>query len=190
MYSHLRTKKSLIKLVKMSYIIKIICFLIYLLPETRCFILKTKLLSFLGFEIDKSARVVSSITIIGKPKLKVGRSSYIGHYFKCYGDGAINIGSDIDIAPEVSIITGTHEVNYLGGKVAGNGRCDDVEIGCNSWICSRVLILGGTKIGNDCLVAPGSVLKGEYESGMFIAGNPAKCVCSLDDLYKGKYEDI
>lgn len=168
----------------MTYLLKLICFLISLLPETRCFKFKALILNKFGFRINKTCRIVSSLSIVGKPKLIIGQNTYIGHFFKCYGDAIIDVGSEVDIGPEVSLITGTHKVNFLGGKVAGIGRCDPIVIGDNSWVCAGVKVLGGTVIGRGSLVAPGSVVKGDFEEGVFIAGNPAKAICKLKDLYK------
>ncbi|RLV60387.1 acyltransferase [Parashewanella curva] len=170
----------------MSYLIKLICIMISILPETRLFKFKVFLLNLCGFKFSQSSRIVSSISIVGTAKLTVLDGSYLGHFFKCYGDGVIRIGSEVDIGPEVSIVTGTHTVNVDGGKVAGEGRCEDVFIGDNCWICTGVKILGGTVIGNDSLVAPGSVVKGTFSEGAFIGGNPAKEICKLKDLYNKK----
>ena len=45
------------------------------------------------------------------------------------------------------------------------------------------IMLPGTEIGDNCIVGAGSVVTKKYNvSGMVIAGNPAKCICSLEEL--------
>lgn len=170
----------------MTYIIKIFCIFINLLPETRLFKFKVTILNILGFDVSNSSRIVSSISIIGKPGLIIGRETYIGHFFKCYGTGNINIGENVDVAPEVSFITGTHEINLNGQRVAGKGMCRDIIIGNNTWICSGSKILGGTVIGDNCLIAAGSVVKGTFENNSFIGGNPARLISSISKLNKNE----
>lgn len=40
-----------------------------------------------------------------------------------------------------------------------------IEIGNNVWVGANVTILRGTKIGDNCIIAAGSVVKGEVPSG-------------------------
>jgi acetyltransferase-like isoleucine patch superfamily enzyme len=47
---------------------------------------------------------------------------------------------------------------------------DHVWIGCN------VTILKGTQIGNNCVVAAGSIVKGSFPDNVLLAGNPAKII--------------
>lgn len=54
-----------------------------------------------------------------------------------------------------------------------------IKIGNNVWIGWNCTILKGVVIGNDCIVAAGSVvLAGNYPNGSLIAGNPAKVIKS------------
>jgi acetyltransferase-like isoleucine patch superfamily enzyme len=54
---------------------------------------------------------------------------------------------------------------------------DDVTIGNNVWVGWGCIILKGAHIGNNCIVAAGSVVLGkEYPDNSIIAGNPAKVV--------------
>ena len=51
-------------------------------------------------------------------------------------------------------------------------------------------MLPGTTIADNCIVGAGSVVTKKFNvSGMVIAGNPAKCICSIKELKQknGKY---
>lgn len=53
----------------------------------------------------------------------------------------------------------------------------EIIIGDNSWIGWGCIILKGAHIGNNCIVAAGSVVLGkDYPDNSIIAGNPAKVV--------------
>lgn len=54
---------------------------------------------------------------------------------------------------------------------------EEVTIGDNVWIGWGCIILKGAHIGNNCIVAAGSVVLGkDYPDNSIIAGNPAKVV--------------
>lgn len=55
---------------------------------------------------------------------------------------------------------------------------DWVYIGANS------LIMPGVTIGDNCLVAAGSVVTKSVPSGVVVGGNPAKVLCTLDEYIK------
>ena len=157
-----------------TYLIKLICGLLHVLPETRAFRFKALVLRRLGFDVHPTVRVVSSFQITGKPTLTVGEDAYIGHGFRIYGDGEIIMGPQVDIGPEVSLVTGTHAIDVEGPRAAGKGRCDPIVVGTGTWIGARSIVLGGTRIGRHCVIAAGSVVRGEFQDYALIAGNPAK----------------
>lgn len=169
----------------MTYIIKLILGLVHLLPETRGYRFKARLLACLGFDIDPSAVITSSLQIVGKPALSIGSRTYLGHYLRIYGDAEVALGANIDIGPEVSLVTGTHTIDLTGPRAAGEGRCDPIKIGDGCWICTRSVVLGGTKIGRHCVVAAGSVVRGEFEDYSLIGGSPARKIRDLREHEPG-----
>ena len=58
---------------------------------------------------------------------------------------------------------------------------DNVFIGCNS------TILGGVTIGNNVVVAAGSVVTKDVPPNSVVAGNPAKVIESFDDYINKRY---
>lgn len=59
-----------------------------------------------------------------------------------------------------------------------------VIIGDYVYIGANALIMPGVTIGNNVLVAAGSVVTKSVPSGFVVAGNPAKIICSIDEYYK------
>ena len=50
-----------------------------------------------------------------------------------------------------------------------------IEIGNNVWLCTRSVILKGSKIASNCIVGANAVVSGKFEKeNTLIAGNPAK----------------
>ncbi|MCM1143041.1 MAG: acyltransferase [Muribaculum sp.] len=59
-----------------------------------------------------------------------------------------------------------------------------VTIGDYVYIGADALIMPGVAIGDCALVAAGSVVTKSVPSGMVVAGNPAKIICSVEDFYQ------
>ena len=64
------------------------------------------------------------------------------------------------------------------------GECRKTEIGDNVFIGLNSIILMGTHIGNNVIVGAGSVVSGTFPDDVVIAGNPAKVICTLEELYE------
>ena len=58
-----------------------------------------------------------------------------------------------------------------------------VVIGDYVYIGSNALIMPGVTIGNNVLVAAGSVVTKSIPSNSVVAGNPARIICTVDEYY-------
>lgn len=97
-----------------------------------------------------------------------------GHYG---GAGGIVIGSDTIIGDYVSIHSENHNYTSADEVIRLQGVTHKgVVIGSNCWIGAKVTILDGTRIGDGCVVAAGSVVRGEIPSNSVVAGIPAKLI--------------
>lgn len=73
----------------------------------------------------------------------------------------ITVGDGCEFGPNVLVYD--HDHSYRGGSLKeGDFLCNGVQIGSNCWIGANTVILRGTKIGDGCVVAAGSIIKGEY----------------------------
>lgn len=59
-----------------------------------------------------------------------------------------------------------------------------VTIGNWVYIGTDSLILPGVTIGNNVLVAAGSVVTKSIPSGVVVGGNPARIICTVEEYYK------
>lgn len=86
---------------------------------------------------------------------------------------SIQIGNDCVIASGVTIIdSNAHQVHSMD-RTKGKDRPEGIMIGNNVWVGLNVVILKGTVIGNNCVVAAGSIVKGVFTDNSIIQGNPA-----------------
>ena len=147
-----------------------------LLPETRFFGLKVAMLRWCGARVGRNVRICSSATIMGNGPLTIGDDVWIGErsFIRTSPGAGITIGSCCDIGPQVSIVTGTHEIDTTGPHVAGAGCGRSISIGDGCWLCLRSVVLPGVSLAVKTLVAAGAVVANDVtESGVMVAGVPA-----------------
>jgi acetyltransferase-like isoleucine patch superfamily enzyme len=114
-----------------------------------------------------------------------GASCIIGN--NCRINGAyihaktnIIIGYNTVIAAGVNILDSNgHEV-YSGDRTKGKDIPKEIVIGNNVWIGLNAIILKGTNIGDNSIIAAGSVVKGVIPSNVIVQGNPAIIVNTLN----------
>lgn len=105
-----------------------------------------------------------------KGLLSIGDHSAINsrNYFDV--SGGVYFGAYSDLAGVRSTFI-THQIDLE----SSTQTCDRIEIGNHTMICSNSLAVpGGTRIGNRCLFAMGSIIRaGKYPDDGFYAGMPA-----------------
>jgi acetyltransferase-like isoleucine patch superfamily enzyme len=85
----------------------------------------------------------------------------------------IYIGNGVLIASGVKIISANHSTSEDRESIVTN----PIFIGENVWIGANAIVLPGVEIGDGCIVGAGSVVTKSFpESGLIIAGNPAKII--------------
>lgn len=93
----------------------------------------------------------------------------------------VTIGSNVMIAEGVRFAT--HDASacyYIPGASDLYGR---INIGDNCFLGMNVIILPGVTLADNCIVGAGSVVtKSFLEPGTVIAGNPAKKLCTTEEL--------
>jgi len=154
----------------------IFIFIFRILPKSRFFRLKNKLLNLRGFSIDNTARIFSSVQIFGPKNITIGSDTFIGHETLLNGsyDSKIIIGNNVDISHRVTISTGSHEIDMIGKHTAGKGKFQNIIINDGAWVGMNTIILPGVTIGEKSIVAAGSVVTKDVLPYSIVAGNPAK----------------
>lgn len=89
--------------------------------------------------------------------------------------GKISIGDNVLICPNVGIYTVNHAFDSKE-RAQGYERSSPVIIGDDVWIGGNASILGGVTVGNNSIIAAGSVVTRDIPSGVIAAGNPAKVI--------------
>lgn len=90
----------------------------------------------------------------------------------------VRIGDNCFIAPGVHIYTATHPLDP-SERISGVEYGKPVTIGHNVWIGGRAVINPGINIGNNVVIASGSVLTKDVPDNVVVGGNPAKVIKHL-----------
>lgn len=97
----------------------------------------------------------------------------------------ISIGDNVDMNKNFQILTHDWASLVLRSKyhdfINSSGA---VSIGSNVYIGTDVIVLKGVSIGDNCVIAAGSVVTKSIPSNSVAAGVPCKVISSLDDFYE------
>ena len=96
--------------------------------------------------------------------LEIGKNVFLNSGCIITARERVQIGDNTILGPNVLIYDNDHEIR--DGKVMNNTfTTEPVAIGANVWIGAGSIILKGARIGDNCVIAAGSVVKGTVESG-------------------------
>lgn len=113
--------------------------------------------------------------------VNIGENNLIG---KCHWSSEpylITVGSHCQLTTcRIFTHGGGQVVRHIDPSFDAFGK---VVIGDYVYIGTNALILPGVTIGDHVLVAAGSVVTKSIPSGVVVAGNPAKIICTIDDFY-------
>ena len=87
----------------------------------------------------------------------------------------ITIGEDVQIGPNVQLLTPTHPVDPEPRR-AKLEAAKPITIGNNAWLGGGVIVCPGVTIGDNTVVGAGSVVVRDLPPNVVAVGNPARIV--------------
>jgi acetyltransferase-like isoleucine patch superfamily enzyme len=131
----------------------------------------------IGQTVDDSFLLIPPFYATGGAGIRVGRNVFVNQNCTFYDLGGIDIADDVMIGPNVSIITSGHPIapsQRRAGVVAA-----PVMIERNVWIAAGAIIIGGVTVGENSVVAAGSVVTRDVPPNSLVGGNPARVIRSI-----------
>ena len=131
-----------------------------------------------GYEVDESFSLFVPFTADFGKNIKLGKNIFINSGCRFQDQGGITIGDGSLIGHNVVLATINHDYDP---KNRGTMHLKPIVLEKNSWIGSNATILSGITIGENSIVAAGSVVTKNVPPNTIVAGNPAKFMSNLED---------
>lgn len=120
-------------------------------------------------------------------RISVGDHFFANYNFVALAGNRIEIGDYVWIAPDCGLYAAGHPFDT---ELRNNGieYAWPIRIGNNVWIGGGTKIIGGVTIGDNTVIAAGSIVVKDIPSGVLAGGNPCKVIRELtaedDEKYK------
>ena len=133
----------------------------------------------IGKKVDDRFLLIPPFYTAGGLDIRVGRNVFINQNCTLYDLGGLDIGDDVMIGPNVSILTAGHPLEPSQRRTATIGK--PIVIERNVWIAAGATILGGVTVGENSVIAAGSVVTRDVPPNTLVGGNPARVIRSIGD---------
>lgn len=118
--------------------------------------------------------ILTPVQIDFPKQMNFGKNVFINHSFTAMSIGGISMGDNVQIGPHVTIVTDNHDLKNRNILI-----CGQVTIGNNVWIGAGVSVMPGVTIGDNAVIAGGSVVTKDVPANAVVGGNPAKVLRKL-----------
>jgi len=108
-------------------------------------------------------------------RITVGDRTFANFGLVALDIAEITIGSDVQIGPNVQLLTPLHPLDAERRRQKWEGAAP-ITIGDNVWLGGGVIVCPGVTIGADTVVGAGAVVVNDLPAGVLAVGNPAKVI--------------
>jgi acetyltransferase-like isoleucine patch superfamily enzyme len=133
----------------------------------------------IGKKVDDSFLLIPPFYTTGGVDISIGRNVFVNQNCTFYDLGGLDIADDVMIGPNVSIITSGHPVEPSRRHAFTIAKTIVIER--NVWIAAGATIIGGVTVGENSVVAAGSVVTKNVPPNTLVGGNPARVIRSIAD---------
>ena len=122
--------------------------------------------------------------IQGLQNINIGSNVFLGDNMTILTTLAkLTIGDGVIFGPNVTIITGDHRYDLVGKQIIDVKDSDkigsedkDIVFDGDNWIGANAIILKGVHVGKGAIIAAGSVVTKNVNEYTIVGGNPAKFI--------------
>ncbi|MFJ1750980.1 sugar O-acetyltransferase [Streptomyces sp. NPDC088116] len=140
---------------------------------------RAKILAELLGSVGENVRIRPPFQCDYGSHISVGDRTFVNFNAVFLDAAPITVGSDVQIGPNVQLLTPTHELDTERRR-AGWEKASPVTIGDNVWLGGGVIVCPGVTIGENTVVGAGSVVTKDLPAGVLAVGNPARVIRELE----------
>ena len=109
----------------------------------------------------------------------IGARTFANWGLICLDVGRITIGDDVQIGPNVQLLTATHPLEPGPRRDKWEGS-KPITLGHNVWLGGGVIVCPGVTIGDNTVVGAGAVVIRDLPPNTLAVGNPARVIRRID----------
>ncbi|TXE02260.1 sugar O-acetyltransferase [Algoriphagus aquimarinus] len=132
-----------------------------------------------GSQIDESVAVFTPLYINYGKHTRIGKNVFINFDCVFLDLGGITIEDGVLIAPKVSLLSEGHPISP---DQRHSLIPKPIHIKKNAWIGANATILQGVTIGENSVVAAGSVVSNDVPDNVVVGGTPAKIIKEIQTI--------
>ena len=132
----------------------------------------------IGKKVDESFLLIPPFYTVGGSEISLGHNVFVNQNCTFYDLGGLHIADNVMIGPNVNIITAGHPLDPLQRRAITIGK--PILIEKNVWIAAGATIIGGITVGENSVIAAGSVVTKNVPPNTLVGGNPARFIRSIE----------
>jgi maltose O-acetyltransferase len=140
--------------------------------------LRRMLLEQLLGAVGEDTELRSPVYVDYGSNLRIGARCFANYGLVALDVAAITIGDDVQIGPNVQLLTPTHPLEVEPRRAKWEAA-EPITIGDNVWLGGGVIVCPGVTIGENTVVGAGAVVTRDLPPGVLALGNPARVVRQL-----------
>jgi maltose O-acetyltransferase len=110
--------------------------------------------------------------------LRIGARTFANFGLVALDVAPITIGDDVQIGPNVQLLTPTHPVDAESRRAKWEAA-RPITVSDNVWLGGGVIVLPGVSIGENTVVGAGAVVTKDLPGDVVAVGNPARIIRRL-----------
>ena len=118
--------------------------------------------------------------------IRFGRNFYANSGCTILDGGAVTIGDNVLLAPNVALYTVNHPLYPILRNQTWEHTAP-ITIGNNVWLGGNTVVLPGVSIGDNSVIGAGSVVVKNIPANSLAVGNPCRVLRQISDADRDQY---
>lgn len=155
-------------------------FFVRSIPGILGFIARYLAYKLLFGRIESMPYIFPGVRFVYMSGIRLGKGVLINSNTYIYGKGGIEVGDNVLISPNCSIVAGDHSIETGCPIIEQPSKSQKIVIGKDGWIGANSVVVGGVNIGEGSIIGAGAVVTHDTEPYSINVGVPARKIGERD----------